>query len=239
MRHQGFHKVLQINQRARMLHFIREHFLLPPRAIKEENDHYLLERGARICAWLPTIEHRTCIRGAREIGQRAAVLYGLFQIYLRAPTQVIRTWFEKNRLMGYLSPNELELIEKHEDELCDQERCDLSWNVEAIYALLWAGSVFDTLDVQKYVPDTLVNVTPDIQENESADKLRRSIKTRPYAQIYKMLDLYYRASWYVVDANLVNEDTKDFNYSVIMTRRQALEWVYDPTSSWDHIDLST
>ena len=222
-----------------MLHLIREHFLLPPRTIKEDNDRYLRGCGARVCAWLPTIEHRTRIRGAREIGQRAAVLHGLFQIYLQAPTHVIRVWFEENRLMGCLSSNERELIEKHEDELCDQERCDLSWNVEAIYALLWAGSVFDTLDVQKYVPDTLVNYTPDLQVNERADELMGSIKTRPYAQIYKMLDLYYRASWYVVDANLVNEDTKDFNYSLIMTRRQALEWVFDPTSSWDHIDLST
>ena len=88
-------------------------------------------------------------------------------------------------------------------------------------------------------PDTLVNFVPNIQKNEPAKSFIKSFKLRSYKQIYEILDLYYRAHWFVRDARLCNEDTKDFNYSTIISRRSALEWIFDTKSDWDDIELST
>jgi hypothetical protein len=55
-----------------------------------------------------------------------------------------------------------------------------------------------------------------------------------------MLDLYYRAHWYVVDGHLHRYDTGDFDLDIIMERRKALEWIGDPTvEDWDYTDAST
>lgn len=213
--------------------------LLHPRFIKKQNERYLLGQGARICKWLPYTAHTDVSRSSLEVGRRAAVVCGMFNIYLGAPTSTIKKWMEDNNLLPYLSDEEVALINKPENDISEREMCEIGWYVESLCALLWAGSIFDTLSPQKHVPDTMVNFVPNIQNDDAADSFIKTIKLRPYGQLYKILDLYYRAHWYVRDANLCREDTKDFDYGVIQSRRRALEWVFYPSNDWDDVDLST
>jgi hypothetical protein len=54
-----------------------------------------------------------------------------------------------------------------------------------------------------------------------------------------MLDLYYRAHWFIVDGYVNGYETGDFDGGVIVERRKALEWVLDDTLDWDDIPLDT
>lgn len=155
-----------------------------------------------------------------------------------APISTINKWLKENELLPYLSLEENTLINKNEKNLSEREMCDIGWYVESLCALLWAGSIFDTLSPQTHVPDTLVNFVPNIQKGDSADEFIKSIKVRSYRQLYKMLDLYYRAHWYARDGNFCGEDTKDFDLGIIQSRRRALEWVFY-SNDWDNVDLST
>jgi len=98
--------------------------------------------------------------------------------------------------------------------------CEIGWYVESLCALLWAGSIFKELSPQKHVPDTMVNFVPNIQNGDAAENFIKTIKLRSYSQLYKMMDLYYRAHWYVRDARLCQEDSKDFDYGIIQSRRR-------------------
>ena len=218
--------------------FYRKLFI-HPHVIKKKSELFLINKGARICDWLPYIDTDSVIRNSLESGQRAAILCSMCNISRGAPTHIIKEWLKQNALLAHLSSEEEEILGKNEKDLTDQEMINLSWYVESLYAFLWAGSIFDTLPTTEHVPDTLVNFVPNIQKNEPAKSFIKSFKLRSYKQIYEILDLYYRAHWFVRDARLCNEDTKDFNYSTIISRRSALEWIFDTKSDWDDIELST
>lgn len=179
------------------------------------------------------------MRTALDVGRRAAIVCGLYHVYIGVLTKVIRRWLDDNGLMPHVSPEERILLQKSEADISAQEKCDLSWYVESLYALVWAGSIYDALDVEEYVPETLVNHTPNLQEDERADAFIGGLKIRSYNEIYKMLDLYSRASWYARDASLRGEESKNFDLSNIMARRRSLEWVFDADVEWDNVDLST
>jgi hypothetical protein len=206
---------------------------LSPKLIKAQNERYLLSRGARICKWLPTTGHTNNTRDSLDVGRRAAVIYGIFNIYLGAPTQRIKQWLEDNNLLSYLSAEENALINKSENDINEQEMCEIGWYVESLCALLWAGSIFKELSPQKHVPNTMVNFVPNIQNGDAAEDFIKIIRLRSYSQLYKMLDLYHRAHWYVLDASLCGEDTRNFEYGIIQSRTRALEWIFYLVNDWD------
>ena len=222
-----------------MFRYLYQKFLFSPQRIKAKNERQLLARGARICHWLPIIDQDTQMRTALDVGRRAAIVCAMYHVYIGVPTKMIRRWLDDNGLMPYVSPEEKILLQKSATDISDHEKCDLSWYVESLYALVWAGSIYDALDVEEYVPETLVNHTPNLQESERADAFIAGLTLRPYSEIYKMLDFYYRASWYARDANLTREDSKNFDLNNVMARRRSLEWVFDADVEWDHVDLST
>lgn len=222
-----------------MLNALYRKMFVHPAEIKKKNELFLTEKGARICDWLPYIESDSVMRSSFAAGQRAAILCAMYNISLDTPTLVIREWLEKNGLLDHLSFKEKEMLGKNEQDLTPQEMCNLSWYIESLHAFLWAGSVFETLPITQYFPETIFDFIPDIQKDEPAQAFIKSFKLRPYKQIYEMLDLHYRAHWFVRDASLCHEDTKEFDYSIIVSRRTSLEWIFDNQSDWDDVDLST
>lgn len=222
-----------------MFYKLYKKMFLNPEVIKNKNEQYLLSQGARICKWLPCTEHTQATVSSQNMARRAAIVCGMFNIYMGAPTHVIKKWLEENELITDLSAEEIAIINKNESEISERELSEISWYIESLCAFLWAGSVLTELSPQKYVPDTLVNLLPNIQNGDSAEQFIKNIKIRSYGQIYQMLDLYYRAHWYTRDAGLCREDTKDFDIGIIEARRRALEWVFYATNDWDDIYLST
>ena len=179
------------------------------------------------------------MRTSEDVGRRAVIVCALYHVYIGVPPKMISRWLDDNGLTPHVSLEEKAILQKSEGGLSAHEKCDLSWYVESLYALMWVGSIYDVLDMEEYVPDTLVNYTPNIQEGERADVFVATLNLRPYSEVYKMLDLYYRASWYARDASLRGENPNNFDLNNIMARRRSLEWVFDGDVEWDHVDLST
>ncbi len=209
-----------------------------PEKIKIENTKQLLKQGIKVIDHLPYIEKNTH-RKADEIAKRAITMAALYQLEFGAPKDYISNYLQENNLADQLTPQEKKLLEIDYDELEDQQKINLSWSVEAIWALTWVGNKHDNLTFNTPVEDSLSSTLPNYQDNEPADKVISKFKLRPEADIHKMLDLFYRAHWFARDNDINGKKSDLVNDSMIMERRTALEWVCNNTVAWDEVDLST
>lgn len=213
--------------------------ILPSVEAKRQSEACLIKRGAKVCEWLPCIAH-SFPRNAKEIAQRTLIVLAFFNIYLGAPFEVIKRWLDEHQLLPYLSEHEKWILtHSNLEELEEKEMISLSWYVESLWALMWAGSHIENLDPEIPVEDTLVDLLPNLQKNEKGRDLTKKTKRRPYAEMYKMLDLYYRAHWFSRDGYWSKYDTGQFDLGIIRSRRQALDWIMDKNSDWDNVNLST
>lgn len=212
--------------------------VIDPREIKATNERIITDAGGKICDWLPHLEERTP-RDRSDIVGRSLVLNAMLQIAFEAPTHVIRTWIEEHSLSQHLSPTERELLSKDNEELTQQEKTDLYWYIEALWALMWVGSLIDELDFEQPIQDYMANLCPKLQDNEDGSKFDDTMQIRPYADLFQMLDLHFRLHWWTRDGNLRGYETGNVSLDIIMERRKALEWALDKSSHWDNIELNT
>lgn len=209
-----------------------------PAQVKAHSEQLILQAGGRVCDWLPTIE-RQQPRGQADLIGRALVLNALVNIAFSAPISAIKNWIDANGLAAHLSQGERDLLRKQNEDISEQQKSDLEWSIEALWALMWAGGLIPDLPVDTHVADTMVTLVPDLQKNEDGEKFTQRMRLRSYAELYQMLDLYYRAHWYTEDGRINGYDTADISSDIVMERRKALEWLLDASSDWDNISLNT
>ncbi len=178
-------------------------------------------------------------RSAEALAGRALVLDGLANLAREAPVPAIKAWIVANGLTQALSTFEAALLQKETEALTQQERINASWYDEAIYALLWAGGLVPGLPLDENYPASMLEILPNVERDESGRDLQRRVRVRPEAELIAMLDLYYCAHWYARDGGLNGYDTGLFDMGRIMERRKALEWLLDPSSDWDNVEMST
>lgn len=209
-----------------------------PARIKAQSEQTITAAGGRVNPWLPPLDVGQP-RSVDEVVGRALVMNALVNVYFNAPIPVIRQWIEANGVEPHLTPRERALLAKTNAELGQQEKLDLSWSMEALWALLWAGSLADDLAWDRRLPNHMASLLPNLKLNEDGSTLGRRMRLRPHAELLAMLDLYYRLHWYAEDGRLNGYPTPGVDGSVVMERRKALEWVLDPETGWDEVDLST
>lgn len=209
-----------------------------PAQVKAHSEQIILQAGGRVCDWLPIIE-RQHPRGQADLIGRALVLNALVNIAFNAPISVIRDWIDANGLSPHLSLSERDLLRKQNADLSEQQTADLGWSVEAVWALMWAGGLIPDLPVDTHVADHMVTLVPDLQQNEDGAKFTQKMRLRPYAELYQMLDLYYRAHWFTEDGRINGYDTGSISSDIVMERRKALEWLLDSSTGWDDISMNT
>ncbi|HEX7315713.1 MAG TPA: DUF4272 domain-containing protein [Pyrinomonadaceae bacterium] len=210
---------------------------MKPVEVKAESERIILALGGRICDWLPHLD-RTEPRASSEVAERALVLHAMLQIYFGAPADVIAAWIRANQLESSLSRHERALLTN--ESLTKQERIDLYWYIEALWAMAWAGQLTEDLAIDQPVGGILASLLPNLQVNEDGSGFRRRFSLRPFEEIYRMLDLHYRAHWYARDGQLNNYSTEPFNLDVIMERRRTLEWISDrKLADWEDTPEST
>lgn len=163
----------------------------------------------------------------------------LLNIAFQAPVSVIRDWIDANGLARHLSSAEQVLLTKSNEELSEQESTNLYWYIEALWALMWAGSLIPDLPIHQPVGDNMVSLAPNLQEAEGTDKFAAVMRLRPYEEMYRMLDLYYRVHWFTEDARINGYATGEISGDVIMERRKALEWLMDKSINWDNVPIDT
>jgi hypothetical protein len=207
--------------------------------IKHENEAMIRAHGGEICDWLPLLDDDVPARDAQAAARRALVLNAMLQIAFQAPIAVIREWIASNGLDGELSRSERAILEKDDADLTEQERTNLYWYIEALWALAWAAGKVEDLAFNKPVGPELASLMPNLRENERGEAFMSQAKLRPRSELFRMTDLYYRLHWWTRTAQLHGEPSGDVRLDIVMERRKALEWLRNENGTWDDVELST
>ena len=177
------------------------------------------------------------MRAPDSVIARALILNAMINIYFGAPTAIIKAWIEKHDLAKELSDIEGDILSKR--ELTEQEKINLYWYIEALWAFLWATNLVEAMDFTLSVPDTMVSMCPSLEVGEGPEKFTESMDLRDYEDLYKARDLYYRVMWWARQSTMTGQQDGKFNLSRTMERRRALEWIMDATLDWDDVPLNT
>ncbi|MFI4859222.1 MAG: DUF4272 domain-containing protein [Phycisphaerales bacterium JB063] len=206
--------------------------------IKAESERFVIQNGGQICDWLPYIEPTT-LRDPDAVIARALILNAMINLYFKAPTSVVKDWLDKYQLTGELSPVEADILSRSTDELTDQEKINLYWYIEALWAFLWATNMIETWDFTTGIPNTMASLCPNLERNEGPEKFTERMELRDYEELYKERDLYYRVMWWARQSNMTGQQDSKFDLSRTLERRRALEWMMDATLEWDEVPLNT
>lgn len=209
-----------------------------PLTVKKESEQIILCAGGQICDWLPLIERKN-IRPAEEIVGRALILNAMLNIHFKAPVHVIEDWITRTNLTQHLTERERELLTKDNEELTENEIVDLYWYIEALWALMWVGSLIKDMPFDRPVEDSMALLAPNLQANDDGSKFSKKMRIKTYDEIFKMLDLYFRLHWYARNGQLSGYSTDPVSLDVVMERRKSLEWVLSPGDGWDDVVLDT
>jgi hypothetical protein len=212
--------------------------IIDPLLVKHESEAHLEGIGAEINPWLP---HLDAIepRSREAVARRALVLNALVQIYFEAPFEFLLDWLDNNSLISDLSESEKNLLHSDRDQISKEQIQDAYWSIESLWAFMWILGRIPELQLQSPVQDTLAGMLPSVKDNDRVSDFIRTISIRSDVELFKRLDLYYRAHWYARDANLKGKDTGLLQLPIIMYRRKALEWTCYRDQQWDFVDLST
>ena len=210
-----------------------------PEVVKRESETIILSVGGQICDWLPVLDYTNKLRSIESVSRRALVLCAMLQIYFGAPIERINYWLEQNSLSDELADSEREILALDDSDISEQQRINLYWSIEALWALVWVGSLIDALPFDLPVQNSLASLCPNFQQYEDGAKFAQSMQLRSYDDLFQMCDLYYRVHWWTRNAQLQGTNTGDVSIDIIMERRKALEWVMSPDCEWDSVELNT
>lgn len=211
---------------------------IKPEEIKVRNTKQLRSLGIEVIEHLPYLDNPE-FREPEQIARRMMILTALFQLHLEAPKDVIKKWLEENRLIAYLSEEELKYLETEYSELPEQTQIDIYWFVEAIWTFAWIGGLHNNLTLNTGVEDSLASLIPNIAKNEPAKKFITEFKLRNQVEIFEMLDKFYRAHWYARNNDLTGKKSDKVDLDIIMERRKALEFTVYKEFDWNEISLDT
>ena len=210
-----------------------------PAIVKEESEVAILALGGRVCESLPVIELTEMRpRDPREVASRALVLTALVQMSFGAPPKLVRSWLHASSLADFLSAEERVVVDAAEDPAVST-RNRLRWNIEALWAAVWAGGLVDDLGPTTPIGDQLASLLPDLRTQESPERFLDSFSLRPADVLLGTLDLLYRAHWAARDSRLSGSKDCPFNEGTVHERRKLLEWSLNADVDWDDVDMST
>lgn len=197
----------------------------------------ILSRGGEVLPTLPYLD-RSEIRPQSDLVGRALALNAIIDLNFKVPAAVVRNWIVENKVLSFLTEQEASLLGREADGISQQEKTDLAWSLDALWALMWAGSLVDELDFSAPIPDSMYDLCPHIRDGEGPEKFSNRMKIRSFDEIYRSLDLYYRLHWYAFQ-NQLRDELGVFDLSRFIERRKALEWLLSPNADWDSVSLNT
>jgi hypothetical protein len=206
--------------------------------IKRKSEEMIKKYGANINPNLPFVEYQG-LRNSDVVINRVTIMAGMVYIAHHAPPTLIKDWIRGQDLYRYVTNFEKGLLEKNETKVTSKEILILKWYVESLWALVWVLGINNSFQVDEPVGDTLIQMVPDVRKKQDYSALEAKTLMRSPLEIYEHVDLYYRLHWHLVDARLKGISQSELDEGTIMERRKALEWVVNPESEWDEIDLGT
>ena len=206
--------------------------------IKAASEATVLKAGGKVCDWLPYIDF-TKMRDEEQVVARGLILNAMLNIHFQAPTEVIADWINRHNLDSFLSEREKSILSRKNESLTEQEKTDLYWYIEALWAFLWATKIVETMDFTTGIPDAMASMCPNLQFDEGDEKFTEKMSLREYHDLYRERDLYYRVMWYARQLSQTGGADPRFDLSRSMERRKALEWIMDSELDWDSVPLDT
>lgn len=213
--------------------------MLDPKVVKLESESAILADGGKICDWLPFIDpSEHTLRDGKAIAQRGLILSVLVHVSFGAPQKVALDWLEANNLRSALSRREADILTCEQD-LTESARIRLRWNVESLWTIAWIGRFFDGLTPLQPISNELAGQFPNLRKCEPDADFYQKFSVRGEDEIFRALDLFYRAHWFARNSHMIGEDSSPFNLGIIQYRRIPLEWALNDAVDWDDVDLST
>jgi hypothetical protein len=205
---------------------------------KSESEAAILALGGRINASLPHIDLTEMHpRDSHEVASRALVLSVLVHMSFGAPLKLVRPRLEAHGLTSILTSEEREIVMAKSDP-SENLRNRLRWNIEALWAAVWAGGLVDDLGPTTPLGDQLAGLLPDLRTQESPRRFLDAFQIRSPETLLGKLDLLYRAHWAARDSRISGSDCP-FNEGIVHERRKLLEWALNATVDWDDVEMST
>ncbi|MGB4812081.1 MAG: DUF4272 domain-containing protein [Methylophilaceae bacterium] len=208
------------------------------RAIKTANEARIIKLGLGVNDWLPILD-TPALRPLNEIKARMSVMNALINIAFDAPTALIKQWLEKHQLISHLSASEVQIINTENAALTEDALIELNWYLESLWALMWATNMIDSLNVVQHVGDNQASLLPNLEKNESNQKIDKINSIQSETSLYAMLDYYYRLHWFCVNDRLNQGKQQKVNEGLIVERRKALEWIFNRSGDWDDVAMNT
>ncbi|MGE3320562.1 MAG: DUF4272 domain-containing protein [Candidatus Berkiella sp.] len=208
-----------------------------PKAIKQQSEKTILDFGGEILEWLPVLDISTP-KTIDDIIKRASTINAMIQLHFGAPKYIIADWICENVGEDALTEIEYSILASKNEGLSDDENNYLYWEMESLWALVWAGELVDSISFKHEVGQELAGLSPNLQLNEGIEKYTNNMRLRPYWELFSALDLYYRLHWW---QNNDYSQQKEMDLSflcMVMARRKALEWIMDDRVDWDYVDMS-
>lgn len=205
--------------------------------VKAVSEAIILSHGGEVHPGLPYLD-RSGVRSQADLVGRALALNAIIDLNFDVDSSVVKNWVTQHRVACYLTEQEASLLERDKDAITEQEKNNLAWSLDALWALMWAGGLIDELDFSSPIPDEMYEMCPHVRDNDGPDKFADKMSLRSFGKLYRSLDLYYRLHWFAFQYGLRGE-YETFDCSRFIERRKALEWLLSPDLAWDDVSLNT
>jgi hypothetical protein len=150
-----------------------------------------------------------------------------------------RQFLEENNLWDHLSPEEISFMSAHLPEM--KTALNLTWRVEALFLLMWAVQLFDSLPLPLEQTNTeeITSRLPSL--GQSPWPFIHELELRPKSEILDASDLIYRLHWAIVQANLDGKPPPaNLDPDVIYEWHYAVNWLTNyGNSDWDDVSTDT
>ena len=173
---------------------------------------------------------RSGIRTPEELIERALILDAFLHIHFKLPIEKVADWIKKEGLENALSMSEKKILSKSNDELDEDEKAQVFWYIESLWALLWAGKRINVITVNKPCEEFMAEICPSLANGEDGEKFRKKLRIRSLREVFFCFDLHFRLHYYAE-----NEDEPLLNPNIQKARRKALDWLISPEIDWDDV----
>jgi hypothetical protein len=136
----------------------------------------------------------------------------------------------------FLTEHEASLLDGQ--TIAEHDKNTLAWSLDALWALMWAGRLFESMDFTAPIPNEMYEMCPHVRDGDGPDKFAGKMHLRSFDEIYRSLDLHYRLHWYAFQYQ-VRAEYDTFDLPRFIERRRALEWLLSPEKTWDSVSMNT
>jgi len=210
--------------------------------MRKENTEALLAReGIPFLPSLPCVEREedTTLRSPEEVGIRILCLFCVSGYAFESSIDTFKTYLKEHNLWTHLTPGEESFLGSVTPNRKDV--INFSWRCEALFLLMWAANLFETLGLPRCETDTSQIIAKMPSADESPWPFIRSLRLRSTSEILDASDLIYRLHWATRNSNLKGEMAPGgLITGIVQEWHHAINWITKyGEEEWDDVATDT